>query len=110
MKQLWACQPRAAKSASASVTPAWIFSAVMPGGSPGSAKSTVAGSRPTNTTRFMDPPVVLNELNTNRSRNGLHYLHSMTRGGHSSQRSRRDGHQQEHDASRAKSAVFYEIE
>src|SRR5271163_3203349 len=57
MKQFWACQPRAAKSASASLTPAWIFSAVMPGGSAGSEKSTVAGSRPINTTRFIDPPL-----------------------------------------------------
>src|SRR5580700_6210086 len=57
MKQFWACQPRAAKSASASSTPAWIFSAVMPGGSAGSEKSTVAGSRPINTTRFIDPPL-----------------------------------------------------
>src|SRR5262249_45318316 len=56
MKQFWPCQPRASKSASTSLTPAWIFSAVMPGGSAGSAKSTVAGSRPTNTTRFIDPP------------------------------------------------------
>src|SRR5215467_8489346 len=56
MKQFWACQPRPAKSASTSLTPAWIFSAVMPGGKAGSEKSTVAGSKPTNRTRFIDPP------------------------------------------------------
>src|SRR5215472_15484847 len=56
MKQFWACQPRPAKSASASLTPAWIFSAVMPGGNAESEKSTVAGSKPTNRTRFIDPP------------------------------------------------------
>ena len=33
-----------------------IFSAVMPGGSAGSEKSTVAGSRPINSTRFIYPP------------------------------------------------------
>src|SRR5215472_11029165 len=36
MKQFSACQPRPAKSASASLTPAWIFSAFIPGGSAGS--------------------------------------------------------------------------
>src|SRR5215471_15458593 len=56
MKQFWECQPRPARSASASFTPAWIFSAVMPGGKAGSEKSTVAGSKPTNRTRFIDPP------------------------------------------------------
>src|SRR5215471_4888061 len=56
MKQFWACQPRAAKSASASWTPVWIFSAVIPGGKAGSEKSTVAGSKPTNRRRFIDPP------------------------------------------------------
>src|SRR5215472_10414416 len=56
MKQFWACQPRPAKSARASLTPAWIFSAVIPGGNAGSEKSTVAGSKPTNKTRFIDPP------------------------------------------------------
>src|SRR5262249_41459425 len=56
MKQFSACQPRSVISASASLTPAWIFSAVMPGGSAGSEKSTVAGSKPINTTRFIDPP------------------------------------------------------
>src|SRR5262249_12757329 len=56
MKQFWACQPRPAKSASAILTPAWIFSAVIPGGNAGSEKSTVAGSKPTNRTRFIDPP------------------------------------------------------
>jgi len=45
MKQFWACQPRPAKSARASLTPAWIFSAVIPGGNAGSEKSTVAGSK-----------------------------------------------------------------
>ena len=33
--------------------PAWIFSAVMPGGTAESEKSTVAGSRPINTTLFI---------------------------------------------------------
>src|SRR6516225_2590330 len=56
MKQFWACQPRPAKSASASLTPAWIFSAVLPGGNAGSEKSTVAGSKPTNRTRFIAFP------------------------------------------------------
>src|SRR5215813_7793587 len=56
MKQFCACQPRPAKSASASLIPAWIFSAVMPGGNAGSEKSTVAGSKPTNRTRFICPP------------------------------------------------------
>src|SRR5215813_2682460 len=56
MKQFCACQPRAAKSASASLIPAWIFSAVMPGGNAGSEKSTVAGSKPTKRTLFIVPP------------------------------------------------------
>src|SRR5262245_65464115 len=56
MKQFCACQPRPAKSASASLIPAWIFSAVMPGGNAGSEKSTIAGSKPTNRTRFIGPP------------------------------------------------------
>ena len=46
-------QPRPAMSASATLTPAWIFSALMPGGRAGSEKSTVAGSKPTNITRFI---------------------------------------------------------
>jgi len=40
-------------SASATLTPAWIFSALMPGGSAGSEKSTVAGSKPINITRLI---------------------------------------------------------
>src|SRR5262249_25007841 len=55
MKQVWECQPRPSKSASASLTIAWIFSAVMPGGRAGSEKSTVAGSKPINRTRFIHP-------------------------------------------------------
>src|SRR5580693_6291263 len=56
MKQCSVSQPRPVISASASLIPAWIFSAVMPGGSAGSEKSTVAGSRPTNRTRFICHP------------------------------------------------------
>src|SRR5215831_18005862 len=56
MKQIWECQPRPTKSASASLTIAWIFSAVMPGGRAGSEKSTVVGSKPINRTRFIQPP------------------------------------------------------
>jgi hypothetical protein len=48
--------PRSEIRQRASLTPAWIFSAVMPGGSAGSEKSTVAGSKPINTTHFIDPP------------------------------------------------------
>jgi hypothetical protein len=58
MKQFSACQPRSAMSASAAFTPASIFSAVMPGGSAGSEKSTVAGSKPTNRTRFISCPAL----------------------------------------------------
>ena len=36
--------------------PSVDLSAVMPGGNAGSEKSTVAGSKPINTTRFIDPP------------------------------------------------------
>jgi hypothetical protein len=53
MKQFSACQPRSAMSASATFTPAWIFSTLMPGGSAGSEKFTVAGSKPTNRTRVI---------------------------------------------------------
>src|SRR5262249_49059419 len=55
MKQVWECQPRPSKSASASLTIAWIFSAVMPGGRAGSEKSTVAGSKPIKRPRFIHP-------------------------------------------------------
>src|SRR5215472_2382016 len=55
MKQFSGCQPRPAKSVSASLIPALIFSAVMLGGNAGSEKSTAVGSKPINTTRFMEP-------------------------------------------------------
>ena len=42
-------------STSASLTPARIFSAVIPAGSAGSEKSTAAGSKPINRTRFIEP-------------------------------------------------------
>src|SRR5580658_4786519 len=56
MKQFSVNQPRRFISASAHLIPAWIFSAVMPGGSAGSEKSTVAGSRPTSRTRLIGHP------------------------------------------------------
>src|ERR1700733_8325928 len=56
MKQFSVSQPRPFISASANLMPARIFSAVMPGGSAGSEKSTVAGSRPTSRTRFIRHP------------------------------------------------------
>src|ERR1700720_1079620 len=47
------CQPRSAIFATATVMPAFIFSALKPGGSEGSEKSTVSGFWPTNSIRVM---------------------------------------------------------
>src|ERR1700675_218287 len=47
------CQPRSAIFATATVMPALIFSALKPGGSEGSEKSTVSGFWPTNSIRVM---------------------------------------------------------
>src|SRR5262245_53815078 len=55
MKQTSASHPRAANCFRATSMPARIFSAVIPGGSAGSEKSTVSGSYPTSRIRVMNP-------------------------------------------------------